>query len=51
MPSTRFCSGVSVTTLPVQERDGFVWVWPGRQAPADTLPTAAQPPPGFTVRY
>ena len=29
MPSTTFCRGVRVRSLPVAEANGFVWVWPG----------------------
>ena len=48
MPSTRFCKGVTVTSLPCSEADGFIWVWPGEADPGQ-LPTFAQPPAGFEV--
>jgi chlorophyllide a oxygenase len=54
MPSTRFCRGVSVRSLPVVEANGFVWVWPGdKAAPVvgdgapewQSVAAAALPPP------
>jgi hypothetical protein len=50
MPSTAFCRGVSVASLPVAEREGFLWVWPGAQLPRQLAPHAARPPDDFTVR-
>lgn len=35
MPSTTFCRNVAVTALPVAEKDGFVWVWPGDAMPGE----------------
>jgi chlorophyllide a oxygenase len=29
MPSTVLCRGISVHALPCEEKDGFIWVWPG----------------------
>lgn len=49
MPSTQMCQGVRVRALPIQEADGLIWVWPGSEEPAPSLPTCAAPPAGFTV--
>ncbi|CAG9460022.1 unnamed protein product [Pedinophyceae sp. YPF-701] len=48
MPSTRFCHGLRVRSLPVVEKDGFVWVWPGQRDPTP-LPerTAIAVPEGY----
>lgn len=35
MPSTPFCKGVGVVSLPCVEKDGFVWVWPGDKQPGE----------------
>ena len=52
MPSTAFCRGITVSTLPVAEAEGFVWVWPGRSVPEHSVPQhVARPPDGFTVSY
>lgn len=48
MPSTRYCKGVTVTSLPCSEVDGFVWIWPGEEAPSE-VPQFAKPPEGFAV--
>lgn len=48
MPSTTFCRGVHVSALPVVERDGFVWVWPGDLLPTDVPPVTA-PPEGYKI--
>lgn len=51
MPSTTFCKGIKVQSLPVVEAGGLVWVWPGSQeahAAAGPPPaTLAAPPEGF----
>lgn len=49
MPSTAFCRGVSVSSLPVAESEGFVWVWPGSDVPSDLAPEPTRPPDNFTV--
>jgi len=49
MPSTAFCKGIRVTSLPVCEADGFVWVWPGERMPDAAVPAVTQPPEGFDV--
>ncbi|KAL4430402.1 hypothetical protein ABPG77_002208 [Micractinium sp. CCAP 211/92] len=53
MPSTAFCKGIKVKSLPVVEADGLVWVWPGsEEAHAATGPppsTLTAPPSGFQV--
>lgn len=33
MPSTVYKSHININTLPVVERDGFIWVWPGTGTP------------------
>lgn len=50
MPSTAFCRGISVSTLPVAESEGFVWVYPGRALPPRLGPEPTRPPEDFTVR-
>lgn len=49
MPSTAFCKGISVSSLPVTEADGFIWVWPGQRLPEAAVPAVTQPPEGFDV--
>ena len=49
MPSTAFCKGIRVSSLPVCEADGFVWVWPGENLPDAAVPAVTQPPEGFDV--
>ena len=49
MPSTAFCKGIRVSSLPVCEADGFVWVWPGEEMPDAAVPAVTQPPEGFDV--
>ena len=49
MPSTAFCKGIRVSSLPVCEADGFVWVWPGQKLPDAEVPAVTQPPEGFDV--
>ncbi len=49
MPSTRFCKGVTVTSLPCTEADGFVWIWPGDEEPSSEVPEFAKPPEGFAI--
>jgi hypothetical protein len=52
MPSTAFCRGVGVSTLPVSEAEGFVWVWPGQDMPQAKVPKdLCRPPQGFRVRF
>lgn len=48
MPSTRQCTGVKITSLPIVEKDGLVWVWPGNEEPKD-VPSCTLPPEGFEV--
>lgn len=48
MPSTVLCRGIAVQALPILEKDGFVWVWPGSSTPA-ALPASAAPPSGYEV--
>ena len=50
MPSTRTAPGVGVPVLPVSEAGGFLWVWPGSEAPSELVPDSVLPPPGFQVR-
>ncbi|KAG5222446.1 chlorophyllide oxygenase [Salix suchowensis] len=47
MPSTLLLN-VKIKSLPCSEQEGMIWVWPGRDPPAATLPSL-QPPPGFQV--
>ena len=49
MPSTAFCKGISVNSLPVREADGFAWVWPGQKLPEPAVPAVTRPPEGFEV--
>ena len=51
MPSTAFCKGISVSSLPVREADGFAWVWPGQKLPEPAVPAVTRPPEGFQVVY
>ncbi|KAH7622922.1 putative Chlorophyllide a oxygenase, chloroplastic [Nannochloris sp. 'desiccata'] len=49
MPSTKFCRGIRVSALPIEEADGLIWVWPGwREAGAVPL-GATLPPAGYTI--
>ena len=48
MPSTQLCRGIAVASLPCAAADGFVWVWPGWEAPG-TLPACTPPPPGYKL--
>ncbi|KAG1671959.1 hypothetical protein FOA52_013331 [Chlamydomonas sp. UWO 241] len=49
MPSTKHCKNVSVRSLPVGEKDGFVWVWPGDGEPPADLPDYTRPPAGHVI--
>ncbi|KAI3425305.1 hypothetical protein D9Q98_009070 [Chlorella vulgaris] len=50
MPSTAFCKGIKVDSLPVVEADGLIWIWPGRPAAiSGGPPEVARPPAGFQV--
>ena len=49
MPSTVLCRGVAVSALLCAEQDGFVWVWPGWEAPTLPLPTFTRPPEGYRI--
>lgn len=49
MPSTKFCRGIRVAALPVEEADGLVWVWPGWRETGPLPRGAAAPPPGYVV--
>jgi len=48
MPSTAFCPGVTVTSLPCSEKDGLIWVWPGDQHVPE-VPAFSKPPDGYVV--
>nr|BAQ35510.1 chlorophyllide a oxygenase [Mesostigma viride] len=48
MPQTRLRSQVRVSTLPVREHDGMIWVYPGTQTPPEHLPSFL-PPSNYTV--
>ncbi|KAL6955527.1 chlorophyllide a oxygenase [Sarracenia purpurea var. burkii] len=47
MPSTRLLN-VKIRALPCFEQEGMIWVWPGNDPPAATIPSL-QPPPGFKI--
>ncbi|XP_010242813.2 PREDICTED: chlorophyllide a oxygenase, chloroplastic isoform X2 [Nelumbo nucifera] len=47
MPSTRLLN-VKLRSLPCLEHEGFIWIWPGNDPPAETLPSLT-PPPGFVI--
>ncbi|KAB5568595.1 hypothetical protein DKX38_002388 [Salix brachista] len=47
MPSTRLVD-VRIKSLPCFEQEGMIWIWPGSDPPAASLPSL-QPPPGFQV--
>ncbi|CAL0319400.1 unnamed protein product [Lupinus luteus] len=47
MPSTQL-RNVKIKSLPCFEKEGMIWVWPGTDPPAVTLPSL-QPPSGFKV--
>ena len=50
MPSTVFCKGISVSSLPVVERHGFIFVWPGwRECSPPPSEDIIAPPKGYTV--
>jgi chlorophyllide a oxygenase len=48
MPSTQQCRNVAVAALPCIEKDGFIWVWPGEEAP-EKVPDFTLPPPGYQI--
>ncbi|KAJ4841560.1 hypothetical protein Tsubulata_034247 [Turnera subulata] len=47
MPSTRLLN-VKIKSLPCFEKEGMIWVWPGNDPPAATLPSLL-PPSGFQI--
>lgn len=47
MPSTRLLN-VRIKSLPCFEQEGMIWVWPGNEPPAATIPSL-KPPPGFVI--
>ncbi|KAI4337823.1 hypothetical protein L6164_016193 [Bauhinia variegata] len=47
MPSTRLLS-VRIKSLPCFEQEGMIWIWPGNDPPAATIPSLL-PPSGFEV--
>lgn len=47
MPSTKFVN-VKIKSVPCFEQEGMIWIWPGSEAPAATLPSL-QPPSGFLI--
>ncbi|KAF9608406.1 hypothetical protein IFM89_009772 [Coptis chinensis] len=47
MPSTQM-RNVTIRSLPCFEQDGMIWIWPGDDPPAATLPSL-QPPSGFVI--
>jgi chlorophyllide a oxygenase len=49
MPSTKFCRGIRVSALPVEEADGLIWVWPGWREAGPVPLGATLPPQGYTI--
>mmetsp|Transcript_45722 Transcript_45722/g.76194 ORF Transcript_45722/g.76194 Transcript_45722/m.76194 type:complete len:536 (+) Transcript_45722:248-1855(+) len=49
MPSTRFCKGVEVRSLPIVERDGLVFVWTGEEGEPDIEVPDLSPPKGYVI--
>lgn len=47
MPSTRLLN-VKIKALPCFEQEGMIWIWPGNDPPAATLPSLL-PPSGFQI--
>ncbi|XP_050230239.1 chlorophyllide a oxygenase, chloroplastic [Mercurialis annua] len=47
MPSTKMRS-VKIKSLPCFEQEGMIWVWPGSDPPAVTIPSL-RPPAGFQI--
>jgi len=47
MPSTRMLN-VKIKSIPCFEKEGMIWIWPGSDPPAATLPSLL-PPSGFIV--
>ncbi|KAL9234740.1 hypothetical protein vseg_009573 [Gypsophila vaccaria] len=47
MPSTKLVD-VRIKSLPCFEQEGMIWIWPGNDPPAATLPSL-QPPQGFII--
>lgn len=47
MPSTKFVN-VKLKALPCFEQEGMIWIWPGSDPPAATIPSL-QPPAGFKI--
>mmetsp|Transcript_9484 Transcript_9484/g.25790 ORF Transcript_9484/g.25790 Transcript_9484/m.25790 type:complete len:581 (-) Transcript_9484:13-1755(-) len=49
MPSTKFCSGIKVRSLPIVECDGLIWVWPGNAEPIGSPEGLGAPPEGYKI--
>jgi len=49
MPSTKFCRGIRVSALPIEEADGLIWVWPGWREAGPVPVGATLPPAGYTI--
>ncbi|KAF5809484.1 putative chlorophyllide a oxygenase [Helianthus annuus] len=47
MPSTKFVN-VKIKSLPCFEQEGMIWIWPGNEPPAATIPSL-EPPKGFQI--
>ncbi|KAH9621895.1 hypothetical protein KSS87_019084 [Heliosperma pusillum] len=47
MPSTRLVD-VRIKALPCFEQEGMIWIWPGNEPPAATIPSL-EPPEGFII--
>ncbi|KAL5704379.1 chlorophyllide a oxygenase [Ranunculus cassubicifolius] len=47
MPSTQM-RNVKIKSIPCYEQEGMIWIWPGDDPPAATIPSLL-PPPGFLI--
>mmetsp|Transcript_32524 Transcript_32524/g.45104 ORF Transcript_32524/g.45104 Transcript_32524/m.45104 type:complete len:531 (-) Transcript_32524:231-1823(-) len=49
MPSSPMCSGVNVQSLPIEEKDGFIFIWAGEDREPDLNIPDLRPPEGYTI--
>jgi len=47
-PSTVGCKNIRISSLPVAERDGLIWVWPGYLEPTE-VPDYTLPPESYSI--